>query len=391
MSEKRIVKIDNDFIFKAHYALSAVEQKIILFLASRIDPLNDKRFIKQVVPIKDIEKILWSNGKKFGNPYAYLQEVVEDLLDRKIFFQKGTIVNGEKIYAGGINWFQSILVKETGQGVGIEFMFSERMQPFLLELNKYVRINAMEVMDMRGKHSIRMYQVFKAERERVRKHRHIAHLTYGVSELKAMLRIEGKYKQFDNFRRRVLEPMKDEINTHSMEIMIDYELQKTRRKVTHIEFSIQDKKEQSQKELPLQDYIPSVQELKELTWSQKNGYDELVKFGVKEGIALKQILLKVKGGDMEGYEDLFINESINHFKKWAKQQKTVKESAATFVSWWTKQDIFGTDKDVFWKIVEKVHGQKKAMEQERQDNRMIAKDMTKEEFLKWYADNKRES
>lgn len=244
---------------------------------------------------------------------------------------------------------------------------------------------------MRGKHSIRMYQVFKAERERVRKHRHIAHLTYGVSELKAMLRIEGKYKQFDNFRRRVLEPMKDEINTHSMEIMIDYELQKTRRKVTHIEFSIQDKKEQSQKELPLQDYIPSVQELKELTWSQKNGYDELVKFGVKEGIALKQILLKVKGGDMEGYEDLFINESINHFKKWAKQQKTVKESAATFVSWWTKQDIFGTDKDVFWKIVEKVHGQKKAMEQERQDNRMIAKDMTKEEFLKWYADNKRES
>ena len=390
MSEKRIAKIDNDFIFKAHYALSAVEQKIVLFLASRIDPLNDKRFIKQVVPIKEIDKILWSGGKKFGNPYAYLQEVVGDLLDRKIFFQKGTILDGEKIYAGGINWFQSILVKETEDGIGIEFMFSEKMQPFLLELNKYVRINAMEVMDMRGKHSIRMYQVFKAERERVRKHKKIAHLTYGISELKAMLRIEGKYKQFDNFRRRVLEPMKTEINTYSREISIDYDFIRTRRKVTHIEFTIQDQKEETKKELNAIDYVPSMEELQALSWSKKNAYDALVKFGVKEGIAFRQILQKVKGGDMEGYEDLFIEESIKHFKKWSKQQKNQEQSAATFVNWWTKQDIFGHNQDVFWKIAEGVNKRKKAMEQERLDNRILAKSMTKDEFVAWYKENQEE-
>lgn len=389
MSEKRIVKIDNDFIFKAHYALSAVEQKIILFLASRIDPLNDKRFIKQVVPIKDIDKILWSGNKKVGNPYAYLQEVVEDLLDRKIFFQKGTIVNGEKIYAGGINWFQSILVKGTDEGVGIEFMFSERMQPFLLELNKYVRINALEVMDMKGKHSIRMYQVFKAERERVRKFKNIAHLKYEISGLKAMLAIEGKYKQFDNFRRRVLNPIREEINTYSMEIKIDYTLIKTGRKITHIEFTVQDKGEEQQKMSQKSDYIPTKEEIEVLSWAKRNAYDELVKFGVKEGIALKRILEKVKGGDLEGFEDLFIKESINHFKKWAKLQNTAEQSAGTFVNWWTKQDIFGHNKDVFWKIAEGVNAAKKTMDQNRQDNRMMAKSMTKSAFVDWYNENKK--
>ena len=392
MKERRIAKIENDFIFKAHYALSAVEQKIVLFLASRIDPLKDKKFIKQVVPIKHIERILWE-GETVGNPYAYLQEIVGRLLDRKIFFPKGAIIGGKKIYAGGINWFQSILVQDTEEGIGIEFMFAERMKPFLLELNEYVRINAMEVMDMRGKHAIRMYQIFKAERERTKKYKTSSCVTYGIPELKAMLGIENKYKVFNNFKRRVLDPMKEEINTYSQEISIDYECLKTRRKITGVDFLIYDKREKKLKtgqNVDLENYVPSKEDIEKLSYSQEKAYKVLVKFGVYGGIAYRQILPTIKGANMEGFEDTFCEQAIKIFKTKEKPKKDAKTSVAVFVKWWTDKKVFDNKSDLFYLIAEKVHEIKKQMGQERLDNRSIAKDMTAGEFEKWYKEQQAE-
>ena len=389
---KKVVKIENDFIFKAHYSLSAIEQKIVLFLASRLDPKSQNHFGVQVVPIKEMEGVLWDK-KKVGNVYEYLQEVTARLLDRKIFFKKGTIIGGKKVYAGGINWFQSVIVEDSGNGVVMEFMFSERMKPFLLELNKYVRINALEVMDMRGKHSIRMYQIFKAERERTRKYKAVSSLVYGLDELKAMLKIGGKYKVLKDFRRNVLDPMEKEINTHSNEISIKYEYLKTRRKVTGIEFFIYDVKEPKKIPLPKSDFVPKEGDIKKLSRAQKMAYEALVKFGVIEGIAYRQMVLKIKGGDVEGFEDLFVNEAIAHFKEWGKQQKNKEQSAGTFVNWWTDKKVFdvhGEKNSVFFKITEKINKKKKGMEQENFDNRMTARKMTNEEFEAWYKENKAE-
>lgn len=394
--KKQIAKIENDFIFKAHYALSAVEQKLILHLVSRLDPLNDKNFAKQIVPIRDIERALWEQGgrtSKVGNVYEYLQEVTGRLIDRKIFFNKEVIIKKQKIYGGFINWFQSILVLEHKGQVCIEFMFSERMKPFLLQLNEYVKINAMEVMDMRGKHSIRMYQIFKAKREQTKKHAKyevFTPITYGLDDLKAMLGIGGKYKVLKNFRRRVLEPIETEINEYSNEISISFDYIKTRRKVTGIEFKIFDKVKPVQK-LQNVDYIPSTEDLEKLTWAKRNAYDKLLEFGVKEGIAIRQIIEKVKGGEMEGYEDLFIEKALEHFKKWSKQQKNAKQSVGTFVNWWTKKKVFDIQNDVFFKIVEAVNVEKKKMEQERIDNRRVAKDMPKAEFMNWYKAQKEDN
>ena len=391
-----LAKIDNNFIYKAHYSLSAVEQKIILYLASRLDPKNEKDFVSHVVPIKDFEKILWKNTKKVGNMYEYLKDISSSLLKKQIFFPKGTLIGERKILSGGINWFQSIFVTEDKNGaVSIEFMFSEQMKPFLLQLNRYANIDVLEAMELNSKHSIRMYKVFKAERERTKAFKQVSVLSYGLAELKALLMIGGKYEVLKNFRRRVLEPIRDEINENSNEISVSFEYLKTRRKVTGIEFSIYDKinidppKKLTKNEKT--DYIPTVQDLEELSWSQRNAYDLLTKFGVKEGIALKQIVNKVKGGDMEGFEDLFIQKSLEHFKKWAKQQKTAKQSAGTFVNWWTKNGVFAHDNDVFWKLAEQVNVEKKKMGQEKLDNRTLAKDMSKDEFLTWYRENNKEA
>lgn len=383
MNKKAVAKLENDFIVNAHYNLSAVEQKIVLFLASRLNPKSDKEFVQQIIPIKEIENFIWEKNK-VGNVYEYLHIVCTRLLNRTIFFPKGAIINGEKIYGGGIHWFQSILVKDTDKGLSIEFMFSERMKPFLLELNQYVRLNVVEVMNMKGKHAIRMYQVFKAEREKTKKFRSITLVSYSLDELKTILNLSGRYKVLKDFRRNVLEPIEREINEYSEEISISYEYLKTRRKVTGVEFYIFDKKNIDIKK-ELESYEPSKKEIESLSRSKLHAYENMLSFGIYEGIAFKQMLPNIKGGNIEGYEDLFLEKAIAHFAKRARQQKTSKESAATFVNWWTAKKVFSHDEDVFWKIAEEVNLVKKKMSQEKLDNRSIAKGMTNKEFENWYS------
>ena len=217
MEDKKnaIAKIENEFVLKAHYSLSATEQKLILYLASRINPQEDELFHKQIVPVKSLEKLFSSEDtKRWGSVYSYLENICDRLLTQTIRFTQPVILNNEeRIIKGGINWFQHILIVENKQKEkSIEFMFSDMMKPFLLELNKYVKLNTLEIMDLRGKYSVRMYQVFKAERERTRKHKPASNLGYELEELKSFLGVSGKYKTLPNFRRRVLEPMIEEIN-----------------------------------------------------------------------------------------------------------------------------------------------------------------------------------
>ena len=155
-----------------------------------------------------------------------------------------------------------------------------------------------------------------------------------------------------------------------------------------MKFSIFSKKEQAPKTGQNVDYVPSEKEVDTLTWSQKNAYDYLVKFGVKEGIAFKQILPTIKGANMEGYEDIFIEEAIGIFKKKESKKSDSKQSVGVFVNWWTKKKVFDIKSDLFFQVSDKVNDIKKGKSQEEIDNREVAKKMNKEEFQQWYKNLK---
>jgi len=49
-----IARIDNFLIYHGKFKLTAKEQKIVLFLASRINPVKQSRLHAQIVPIKEL-------------------------------------------------------------------------------------------------------------------------------------------------------------------------------------------------------------------------------------------------------------------------------------------------------------------------------------------------
>ena len=356
---------------------------------SNLDPKGQDDFHKQVIPVKDLETLLKAEGKKWGGLYKEMNDFSTRIISKYISFDSDFLVQGKPL-RGVISWFQSVIPMENEHGeVALEFMFSERLKPFLLQLSEYAKIHPLDVAPMKSGFAIRMYQVFKAERDRMRKHTQSSAMVYTLDELKKMLGIEGKYKVLKDFRRRVLDVVEREINTHSPSVQVKYEYIKTKRRVTGIRFVIFDKikiKPTAAKEAggEANNYAPTEEELSVLTYSQHKAYTNLVKFGVYEGIAFKQILPNIKGGDVEGFEDYFVKHALAHFKRWARNQPNKAISAATFVMWWSEKKIFDAENDVFWKIVEKISTDKKKLDQVTFDNRIEAKNMTKDEFIEWY-------
>lgn len=379
-----VASIENEFIIKAHYSLSAIEQKIVLYLASRINPKIDKEFHKQIIPIKELEKVFLNDRDvKWGNVYSYLETICDKLLDKTIRFNKPLVLDGkQRAIRGRINWFQHILVVENEhKQVCIEFKFSDMMKPFLLQLNKYVKLNVLEVMDMQGKYAIHMYQVFKSERARTKAFSKLQTvMKYDLFEFREYLDIVDKYGKIANLRRRVIEPVINEVNEYSEEINVKYEYIKKGKSVTGLKFIISDKPSKKLSNTPkYKDFVPSEDDLLKLTNAQYKAYFKLVEYGVIEGIAYKQILPTIKAGDILGFEDIFINAAIKYFSE-NTNHKNDKYKAGAFVKWWTENDVFSDKNDIYWKLHEKAYNYKKNLKGEAKTNREVAKNITRKEF-----------
>jgi len=377
-TENKVARLENKFIFNAHYRLTANEQKIVLFLASNIDT-NQSDFQKQTIPVIILEKILNQDGKKWGSLYDRMQDFAARIISKHISFPTDFEIDGRK-FPGYISWFQSIApVRNSKDEVCLEFEFSNKLKPFLLQLKQYVQLNRIEIAPMKSGFSVRIYSILKAHRDKMRAHEKESTLSYEIEELKSILGIQGKYKAIDNFKRRVLNVAKKEINHNSSSIMVDIKNIRTNRKVTGIQFIIRDRGNiPTEKAIPKGEIILNTDSLSN---AKLKAYEDLIEFGIVPGIAFHQIIPNIKGGGVEGFEDYFVKYAIQHFKS-----KSKRGNAGTFVNWWKKGEYHVGGQD-WTKIVEQLNETKKKLQQtepEKYDNRMMAKSMTHLEFKEWY-------
>jgi hypothetical protein len=400
----KVAKIDNTFILNAQYRLTAKEQKILYYLISHLDPKNEKDFNIISVPIWQIEEALKDSSKEWGGLYNEIDRLCGSMISKNITFPSHVLIGGRPL-KGRINFFSSIrpIVDNNGE-TAIQFSFSADMKPFLLQLHHYVNIGALEVVPMNNAHAIRMYSIFKSEKDRMKNTKNIVTMSYTLDELKAVLGINDKYKgdNFKDFRMHVLDKIRDEINVNSLTMFVKYDYIKTMRKITGVTFSIYDRKpnaelleapkpEKEQKpKANVLNYTPSDKELDTLTRAKMQAYRLLLDYGIFAGIAYKQILPKIRGSEFEGFEDFFIEKAILHFEKNAIQNTTKELKASTFVTWWTKNKVFESG-DVWADILEKLVKHKKQMQIKNPvsfENRLVAKTMTNAQFEEYVKLNK---
>jgi plasmid replication initiation protein len=209
-------------IQQARFQLSTQEQKILLYLISKIKP-KDKEFKSYEFNLAEFCNVCgidMDNGKNYIN----LKSTLKKLSDKSMWIK----MDEKEIL---LRWLNDVEISRNS-GI-IEVQFQEKMKPFLLEIKKnFTQYELLYILGMQSQYSIRLYEILKS-------YEYKKNIVFEIEDLKRTL-IADTYKLYGDFKRRVLEPAMTEINNLS-DIRIAYEPVKQGRKYNKISFSIEEK------------------------------------------------------------------------------------------------------------------------------------------------------
>lgn len=209
-------------LIEANYKLGVVEQKIILCLASNINP-SDSDFQTYKFAIKEFHKLL---GLKGTPKYTELRQITKDLM-QKVF----EIRIDKKVIQ--VSWLSYVAYNET-EGT-IDIRFDPFLRPYLLELKREFTSYRLEnIVKLNSSYAIRIYELLK-QYERLQER------TFLLADLRKMLGVEDIYPAYGNFKQRVLLPAQKELKKKT-DITFAIEELKIGRRVDKIKFIISSEK-----------------------------------------------------------------------------------------------------------------------------------------------------
>lgn len=220
MNKDYLVTKSNYFIMNSSYDLSLEEQKLILTLASMVQP-DDEEFKPYIFKISDFIKLL---GVENQAKYTEIPKITKDLM-KKVF----EIKEENKIIQ--IAWLSSATY-EKGTGY-VELEFSPKLKPYMLKLKElFTQYKLANILNMKSKYSPRVYEILKCNEFKKQ-----GFFEIEIVNLRRLLKAEDIYPRYNDFKRKVIEKSKKELNKLS-DISFEFEEIKTGRKVTSLKFYI---------------------------------------------------------------------------------------------------------------------------------------------------------
>lgn len=224
LNDEHWVTKHNELI-QSTYKLSLQQQRILLIIASRIQP-KDENFKLYQFNTKDIIDILGLSSSA-GSYYTQIKSIVNDL-------QTKTLTIKTEDRETNFTW---VITSDYFPKQGFfQVELHPKLKPYFLELkDKFTQYRLENVLRLSSSYSIRMYELLK-QYESIRTRR------FGVDELKELLAIEPeKYKQYGHFKSKILLHSQEQIEKHT-DLRFEFKEIKTGRKITKIEFFIKSKK-----------------------------------------------------------------------------------------------------------------------------------------------------
>lgn len=241
--EMSVVKRD-DMIQHARFSLSIQEQRCVLYAISKIKP-EDTAFTEYTFELKDFYALCGIEDQS----YTRLKQTLKGLSDKSwwaVIDDKGT----ESL----LRWFSTLRTNKRSGRVTVKF--HEDMMPYLLQLATqareqgafYTQYGLKYVLPMRGQYSPRLYELLKSYQKNNRE------WFFDTDDLKRVLDCQS-YKNFNDFRKRVLDPAVEEINNFT-DLNVAYDTEKSGRggKVSRVIFFMAGKGRQALTETNLKIY-----------------------------------------------------------------------------------------------------------------------------------------
>lgn len=218
--------------------LSLTEIRIINYLIANISsPKYDTEFRKFRFDIKEFCRIVYPNSKQ-GDAYKRLPDVIQKLADKSAWKEVPSTENHGKMKKVLIRWIER---PEFEEGF-VTLELNPYLAPYLLQIDKgYFKAQFRYTALAQSKYTIPLYELLKSWEKAKKK-------SFEVDELRFYMDATEKSKNnISEFKRRALDVAVREINEIT-DLQVSYIEIKQGRKVTHIEFTIKQKKQKNEKQ-----------------------------------------------------------------------------------------------------------------------------------------------
>lgn len=238
MKNKIRVSKDNALI-SASYRLSLTEMQIILYGIGLSNPVQPTFPLNYRIDISRFSKMFNRNHSEI---YKEIKEAVV-----KRFWERDFSYVNEKGKTIVLRWLTKMVYEDkTGY---IEIKFSEDIQPYLCDLQgTFTAYYIDQIVRFKSIYSVRLYEnaLMVLNKKETNKEK----FCILVSDIKKQLDLNDKYDRFCDFKYRVLEKAKKEINQFS-DLIFDYKIIKLGRSPYQIEFTVSKKQDIVNIENPL--------------------------------------------------------------------------------------------------------------------------------------------
>lgn len=229
MSKNELV-VKSNTVIEASYRLSIIEQRVILAAITQI-PKNQEITDDEIyfVSIAQLQQL----GVHEKRAYQDLEEGVSRLYKRSI-----TLIINNK--SEEFRWIQKIERIESKGQIGLRF--SKDILPFISNLSReFTKYQLSDIAGISSAYGIRIYEL-------ITQYKNLGKREIAVTDLRNMLEIGTRYPLFADLKKRVVDVAINQINEHSP-MQVSYELRKTGRKISHIIFNFNEKKENKIKDI----------------------------------------------------------------------------------------------------------------------------------------------
>ena len=221
MDKNYVVTKSNYFIKNSSYDLSIEEQRIILTLASMVQP-EDQDFKPYQIKIADFIEMLGISSK---TKYTELPKITKELM--KKVFEISDEETGKLIQ---VAWLSAV-VYEKNSGV-IELEFSPHLKPYMLNLKGfYTKYKLHNVLSMKSKYSPRLYELLKLNEYQKKG------FSVHIDELRKLFKAENIYPKYNDFKKHIILKSQEELEQFS-DIRFEFVECKAVRKVSYINFYV---------------------------------------------------------------------------------------------------------------------------------------------------------
>lgn len=218
----------------ANYEMSALQKNIFYMVQSQLgaDDAPNKEYIIRIKDLVDVTNVV--------NPYANLRLATKTMMQKILEIP----IDGNLLQVAP---FSSVFYN-TDEGT-IAICIDPKLRPFLFNLeNRFTTYGFYEALLVSGKYTKRLYEMLS-------QWKNLGLMKVSIQDLKTRLRLirndeetgqdTEQYPDWDNFKRRVLDPAVKEINSKT-DIEVTYYPERESRKTTGLVWTIKVKKPELQ-------------------------------------------------------------------------------------------------------------------------------------------------